>query len=356
MQNWKKKIMILGLAVSLGAGSLYGCENAQEEEHTENTEGLEETGKNADETTEETSEDSSLSEEKPETVQAEHPQFVSDGIRKVVLVENGEEIFKLSNEPAGYKMDFDYWEILNPYDETVTVNTETMYELFDVLCGLDFQAPVAVDAEMDTGIADSTTSITLDFVDTMDITKAKQTDYADKTATILLGNEDGAGNRFAAVEGYEDQIYKLSASTIDSIFGLDPFYYILKIPVLINIETVERIDIQVGEKSYEMQVDAAKGEYRLGKKEVEKTKFTTLYQEICGIMLADEAEKEKITKEGDPELEITFHRNSEKYPKIQMSYYMYDETYDLVDVNGNSYFLVKAEDVENLIKSVKKTF
>ena len=73
-------------------------------------------------------------------------------------------------------------------------------------------------------------------------------------------------------------------------------------------------------------------------------------------MLADEAEKEKITKEGDPELEITFHRNSEKYPKIQMSYYMYDETYDLVDVNGNSYFLVKAEDVENLIKSVKKTF
>ena len=200
MQNWKKKIMILGLSVSLVAGGLYGCGNT--EETTEKTEG---TSGESQETVEKAEGSSQAQIEKPETTQAEHPQFVADGIRKVVLVEDGEEIFNLSNEPAGYKMDFDYWEILNPYDETVTVNTEAMYELFDVLCGLNFQAPVAVDAEMDTGIADSRTSITLDFVDTLDDSKAKQTDYADKTATIILGNEDGAGNRFAAIQGFEDR-------------------------------------------------------------------------------------------------------------------------------------------------------
>ena len=347
MQNWKKKIMILGLSVSLGAGGLYGCGNTDTEETTEKTEG---TSGESQETVDEAEGSSQVQTEKPETTQAEHPQFVSDGIRKVVLVEDGQEIFNLSNEPAGYKMDFDYWEILNPYDETVTVNTETMYDLFDVLCGLDFQAPVAVDAEMDTGIADSQTSITLDFVNTLDDTEAKQTDYADKTATIILGNEDGAGNRFAAVQGFEDQIYK------HSIFGLDPYSYILKIPVLVNIDTVESLEIQAGRKSYEMNVDSVNGEYQFGNKNVEKTDFTTLYQEICGIMLEGEAEKEKITTQGDPELEITFHRNSEEYPEIQVAYYSYDETYDLLEVNGNSYFLVNAEDVDNLASSIKKAF
>ena len=63
---------------------------------------------------------------------------------------------------------------------------------------------------------------------------------------------------------------------------------------------------------------------------MEKTEFTTLYQEICGIMLEGEAQEDKISKDAAPELEITFHRNS--------------------------YFLVKAEDVENLVKSIKKAF
>lgn len=294
--------------------------------------------------------------EKPKTTQSEHPRFVADGIRKVVLVEDGKEIFDLSNEPSGYKMDFDYWEILNPYDETVTVNTEIMYELFDVLCGMDFQEPVTVDAETDTGIADSKTSITLDFVDTMSASKAKQADYADKTATIILGNEDGEGNRFAAVQGFEDQIYKFPTSTIDFVFGLDPFSYILKIPALINIDTVESLEILAGENSYEMNVDSANGKYQFENKNVEKTEFTTLYQEICGIMLEGEAQEDKISKDAAPELEITFHRNSAEFPEIQVVYYPYDDTCDLVEVNGNSYFLVKAEDVENLVKSIKKAF
>ena len=351
MQNWKKKIAILGLSVSLGMSGVYGCGNTEETKaETESASGeSQETAENAEES-------SQVQEEKPETTQAEHPQFVADGIRKVVLVEDGQEIFNLSNEPAGYKMDFDYWEILNPYDETVTVNTETMYDLFDVLCGLDFQAPVAVDAEMDTGIADSQTSITLDFVNTLDATQAKQTDYADKTATIILGNEDGAGNRFAAVQGFEDQIYKLSASTIDSIFGLDPFSYILKIPVLVNIDTVESLEIQAGKKSYEMNVDSVNGEYQFGNNDVEKTHFTTLYQEICSIMLEAEAEEEKITKEEEPGLKITFHRNSEEYTEIEMAYYSYDDTYDLLGVKGNSNYLVNAEEVDNLVSSIKKAF
>ena len=89
---------------------------------------------------------------------------------------------------------------------------------------------------------------------------------------------------------------------------------------------------------------------------MEKTEFTTLYQEICGIMLEGEAQEDKISKDAAPELEIIFHRNSAEFPEIQVVYYPYDDTCGLVEVNGNSYFLVKAEDVENLVKSIKKAF
>lgn len=368
MQKWKRNILLAGIMASMTVGTLAGCGNSESQENSskeqsqeQGSEDLAKSGEdqNGEDTAAEeetkSAEDTGETQDAGSLTQAEHPQFVADGIRKVVLVEEGEEIFDLSKEPADYKMDFDYWEILDPYDETVTVNTETMYDLFNILCSFSFQAPVAVEEGVDTGIQDSTTSMTLEYVNTLDSDKAKGTADADQGATIILGNEDGAGNRFAAVKGFEDQVYKLSAADLETVFGLDPFEFVLKIPVLVNIDTVESMDIQIGEKSYQMKVDSAEGEYQLGKKEVEKEEFTALYQEISGLMIEKEIEEEKGGSK-EPELEITFNRNNSKYPEIEMAYYAYDETYDRVEVNGNSYFLVRAEDVDALIKTIKKAF
>ena len=60
----------------------------------------------------------------------EHPRMSTYSIRRFSIVKNGEEVFQIKQEPADYKMDFDYWEITNPYDEIATVNTENMYEMF----------------------------------------------------------------------------------------------------------------------------------------------------------------------------------------------------------------------------------
>lgn len=144
MQKWKRNVFVAGIMASLTAGLLGGCGNRENQEKqsqqaSQNQEGEEaaNTGEGQEDTTGEKGNDKDEGEnsgntgssEETSLAQAEHPQFVADGIRKVVLVEEGQEIFHLSKEPAEYKMDFDYWEILNPYDETVTVNTETMYNL-----------------------------------------------------------------------------------------------------------------------------------------------------------------------------------------------------------------------------------
>ena len=62
------------------------------------------------------------------------PQFIPNGIRGVSLKKEGREFLYIAREPADHKMDFDYWEILKPYGENATMDTEVMYEMFKELC------------------------------------------------------------------------------------------------------------------------------------------------------------------------------------------------------------------------------
>lgn len=343
MKKWTGKAKQAGGCLCLAALLLAGCGDAKTTQSEEKAEAGKQT-------------ETSKLPEKSETEPVENPAFIQDGIRKVVLTEDGEEIFHLSKEPANYKMDFDYWEILNPYDETMTVNTEEMYGLFDILCQMNLQTPIEIEAGIDTGIEDSSTSIFLEFVNTQDEEKAKSTLYADAEAEIILGNEAGEGNRFAAVKGFENQVYKLPTVLLESVYELNPYDYILKIPVLVNIETVESIELSMSDKTYEMSVDAQKQEYQLGKKKVEKEDFTTLYQALSSVMLAGQPEEERLKETNQALLTVTYNRNQDTAPQISVSYYEYDDTYALVKINDTQSFLVKKADVETLIKQIVEAF
>lgn len=197
-------------------------------------------------------------------------------------------------------MDFDYWEILNPYDEIATVNTETMYGLFDILSQWDFSTAVTTEGA-DTGIDSSQSTIQIDFVNTTDSDTALGTQDADSTATLIIGNADGEGNYYVAIKGYESAVYKIQASLIDSVYGLESFDYLLKIPALVNIETVDEIDITVDKKIIRCPVKD--GEYFFDKKSVEKDTFTTLYQAMSGIIFESEY-KDAAAAKGEEVLQV----------------------------------------------------
>lgn len=378
MRKVLQKLALLGIIASLSAFTLGGCqktteakeakteskseakadETKQEEEtestdEAENTEAADDTDKE-EEKTDETAKDEKTEEkaEEEKTVElekTEHPAFTSDGIRKLVINRDGEEIFSLSKEPADYKMEFDYWEILNPYDETATVNTETMYKLFDVLSGFDFSTTAEVPDGTDTGVAGSTTTMQIDYTESTD-TSAE----ADKTVTLLLGNEDDLGNRYVAVAGYENEVYTIPSSTLEAIYNLNPFDYILKIPALVNIDTVESIDIKTKESAYTMKIKD--GKYYMGDKEVEKETFTTLYQALLNVMLDSNLDTPKADNEKEEVLSMVFHRNTKEAPEITLTYSTYDGNYDGVAVNGKERYLVKNSDVNSLVKQIAEAF
>lgn len=292
---------------------------------------------------------SSVQEAKAESVYQEPPRFTAGTVRSLALVQDGEEIFRISNEPADYKLDFDYWEILNPYDENATVDTEAMYDLFEAVAAFDFSD--AAETEEDTGIADTKTWITVEFANTPDT--AEGTERNESSVTILIGREDGEGSVYAAVQGYEEQVYKLSAEAVTAVFDLKPFDYILKIPVLFNIETLDNVEIVIGEKNYTMKKED--GAYLFGKKKVKKETFTTLYQALMNVYLDSEAEEGKETKQEEI-LRMSFCRNTEEAPDVELVYRTFDDTHDSLSINGKESFLVKAEDVEALIQQIKDAF
>ncbi|MDO4557220.1 MAG: hypothetical protein Q4B70_19075, partial [Lachnospiraceae bacterium] len=294
----------------------------------------------------------STEKEDPVLAELQHPMGISDGIRRLVLTKNGQELFYLSKEPEAYKMDFDYWEILNPYDEIATVNTETMYGLFDMLSQWDFSEGISVEGT-DTGIESSQTTVLINYVNTADSDTALATQIPDTTVTLVIGNEDGTGNYYVAVQGFEDEVYQIPTGAVDSVFALEPFDYLLKIPALVNIETVSKVDITADGKEYQMSI--AGDEYLLGKKKVEKEAFTTLYQALAGIIFESEYE-DLGSKTGDEVLSVTYERNTEDAPKITITYSTYDDENYSIAVNGTERFLVNTEDVDVLIKQIKDSF
>ncbi|MCI7448682.1 MAG: hypothetical protein MSD68_02985 [Blautia sp.] len=357
MKNKIKKILLLGMTAMFTAGTagtaVISCPvwADETEDAAEESEAAEETttGDAGDETADK-AEDTA---ETTELKNVEHPRMSTYSIRSFSIVKDGEEVFQIKQEQADYKMDFDYWEITNPYDEIATVNTENMYEMFGVL--VDFDLSNGVDAaDADTGLDKTQTYFTVDFVNTVNDDTARETQDADAAATILIGNTDDNGDYYACVKGYEDAVYLLPKESVNSLLELKPFNLLLKIPALVNIDTLDSVDMNIGKKTYTMKLDG--GDYKFGKKTVKKEKFTELYQAIQSVMLDSEIEETKDAADKEEVLTVTFHRNTEEAPEVTLKYYTYDDTYDSVEINGTERFLVKAEDVDALVKQIKKAF
>ena len=311
MKNKIKKILLLGMTAMFTAGAagtaVISCP-VWADEAEKDLETAEETTAEAEEETIDQTEDKT---ENTDLKTVEHPRMSAYSIRRFSIVKDGEEVFQIKQEPADYKMDFSN--------------------------GVDA-------ANTDTGLDNTKTYFTVDFVNTVNDDTAKETQDADATATILIGNTDENGDYYACVKGYEEAVYLLSKESVNSLLELKPFNLILKIPALVNIDTLDSVDMSIGKKTYTMKLDGS--DY----------KFTELYQALQSIMLDSEVEETKDAADKEEVLTVTFHRNTEEAPEVTLKYFAYDDTYDSLEINGTERFLVKAEDVDALVKQIKKAF
>ena len=284
-------------------------------------------------------EDSAMKEWK-DTLPVSEGAVQSGAVRGLSVENDGEEVFTVAYSPREYKSSFAWWEITAPYPAQTTVNTETLYALLEQLDGLELVEDDSGKTVQETGISDSESYITI----------VQSSDEQDAEAASVLrfriGSSDGNGHVYAAAEG-SDAVGLLPETTVNELLSVDPYNYILKIPVLPDISTVSDVEVEKSGELYTMSLKD--GEYVMNSHEVDEEEYNTAYQTLLGILITGELpEGEKTDTEEEPLLTVRFFRNTDEASDIEVVYYPYDDSHAAISINDTEFFLADLEEVENV--------
>lgn len=278
--------------------------------------------------------------------------FSAAGIRGLSVCRDGETVFAVSYEPREEKDSFDYWDISVPYRSLVSVNTEELYQLFEAAV----QAVISKDAGISmkkAGLNESDTSI---FIAYNDQQKDGQKGSPEPTAArkLLIGKEDGKGHYYMAEDG-RDQVHLADKSMIDAVLNADSYQYILKLPVLISVNSVSQVNVCLDGSTHVMK--RAEDWWKLDEKDVDRETFQELYGKLLGITVTEELTgNKKLDADREPVLMLQFLRNVEGASDIEVKYYEYDDEHMSVSVNGQERFLVQVSEVSEVIDIIEAGF
>lgn len=272
------------------------------------------------------------------------------GIRGLSVKKDGETIFAVSYEPREGKQSFDYWDISIPYQSQVSVNTEELYDLLGTAALLKFQKMKGISLE-EAGISGSTVSIFLAYNESQD-SNTQGAAEPTNVRTIQIGSEDGQGHYYAALQE-SAQVMLVDQSLVDLILNVEPYQYILKIPALVSVDTIEKVQILYEEEQHIME--QGQKIWKMDGKEVSQEDFHAHYGELLDVLLTGE-QQQAAEEERTPALTVQYIRNKEQLSDIEIKYYPYDEKSMSVSVNGQENFLVEKERVQVLLKSIDGWF
>lgn len=284
--------------------------------------------------------ETAIMQEWKENLPASETEARSEEIRGLSVEKDGEEIFTVAYAPKEYKSSFAYWEITAPYPAQMTVNTETLYSLLGKMDGLQLLADNSGKTAEEAGVSNSESYITIA------LSENEQEQEADSILRFRIGDNDGNGHVYASVQG-NDTVGLLPETTVNELLSLDPYNYILKVPVLPDISTVSDVEIEKSGELYTMSLND--GEYVMDSHEVDEEEYHTAYQTLLGIMITGELpEGQKIDTEEEPILTVRFFRNTDEASDIEVIYYPYDDNYAAISINDTGFFLTDLDEVESV--------
>ncbi len=283
----------------------------------------------------------------------ENPGFSGEDIRGISVVSGGEVVYQMNYTPRNDRDSFLYWDMVTPYASTAIVNTEAMYELYDMISGLDLTSAFGDPEDASPVLEDSDTYIVINYYDGGD--SDEQEAEPNKTLTLMIGDEQEDGTYVCALKGYEEKKLKINSSTLDAVLQQDPYDLILKIPYVVNVATVKEVDIAYGGKDHTMTLD--KDVYKINGKKADSDTYLSLYSDLMQPMLDGKIpEDAKFEEDREPLISIRYIRNIDGAEDYEVKIYPYGDDRYTVSVNGEEHFFLITEDVETLEKVLKDAF
>lgn len=280
----------------------------------------------------------------------------AESVRGLIIETQGIEKFAVAYEPREGKDSYDYWNITKPYQSYAVADTEKLYNLFE-------SAEALIAQMICTDIEDEAQAVTLNSAGQTKISLAflenhqkgvKAGAKPDSILTLTVNGENKEQGYIISVDGQDGQ-YLAPKALVDDLININPFAYILKVPFLVNKDTVREVEVVIEGNTYCMS--SKDGKYFLGNKTVEEDTYNKLYNQLLSVLI-----KEEIDQEPDPKAEkqsllsLRFIRNLEGAPNYEVTFWSYDQNLDGININGKTFFLADHKDVMNLVQVIKKYF
>jgi len=182
-------------------------------------------------------------------------------------------------------------------------------------------------------------------------------DQDENSLNLIIGDQDGRGNRYIRFGDHEDSVFLLHDSDL-AVIGTNPFRLISKFVFLGSIFQVAQVKVERDSETWIMRrtergepEDTDDDRFVVNNLEVPKKEFTSVYQKFIGLMYEGEAVDKLQLK--SPEVRITISNvDPGTTPRI-IRYWPYNETYYQVSIDSNPIdFLVGRYQVDDFIEDL----
>ncbi len=307
------------------------------------------------------------------------PAITAENITKLSVVNKEKSSFEVVYEeesPADLS-GFSNYVINKPYATPVPADSDSVIKLFGNYSAMTFSSCVDYNGadlskygldkptkeihiryyeEETKEAADTNATKDSDSIDT-----AKSTGKVEHELTLYIGAMNENGDYYAKLKD-SNAVNIISASTVSTLTDIVAYDNTYKYINLINLDTVDSIDIKVEDTTYHLAIkretktvdgkETQAASYYVNDKKLEEDAFKTLYQKIIAPVTEREIPKEGTTQANIPYMTVTYQLNTSKEPLV-ISYIPYDQSYDIVNTNGVQNFLTDIRKITEITDSLK---
>lgn len=180
------------------------------------------------------------------------------------------------------------------------------------------------------------------------------------TLDILIGNNKDDSSIYCKLAN-SNIVFTMSSSYLDFVNTLKPFDLAEKFAYIVNIDYVNKIEVQYKNKKHTMilnkklikkatsadEQDEYQYNFSVDGRKIDEDTFKKFYQEVIGLLVDSENDKKP---QGTPEVTTTFYLVNNKIDKIE--YFPYNDDFYMVVKNGKSDFVIAKEQVQKMLKDL----
>lgn len=288
----------------------------------------------------------------------EYPYVTEGNFQSIETINNGEHMKAEVLSESEYDMSgLLMWYVTEPYEHEYVAHTTTLDTIMSAVAELSYSKAAAFNASAEElaamGLAEPSKELAFTYKEADTETEATETTAEAAPAEILsyhlyIGNDNGNGYYY--VQEKDSKLVMLMAkSSLDTILAYTSKDIVNKYFALINIDSVDSIEIVLDDKSeYTMNPPGSEA------KDDASEKLKDVYQSIIGIHAEKVVDSYTGTLSMLP-LSITFNRNVDpKTYKIEFA--EYDTSYYLAVVDGEGIYLVNKRDYDQYCANLKEGF